>query len=447
MVLVRGERLSYAAKMKLRWVLLLTALAVPRESRADGRAACADRLSGALGQVACELTRALPIPARPLRVLVGTITSPLRLEHTEELAQRLARAVAGELGPNARVEPFVAGRNARAASAGFDALVIDAELNRERFSVNAELFAAASKFWERFRPGTSGATARAHSVRPVDAELAAYFPPVPLVLTRIDKARLDEPSVALACGDVEGDGGLQIVSVGRRRIQLGRVARGRFEAARSRAWSDLSEIAPRPLKEPIASASVDASHRIRVGLSDRMDSLVLDRELTPLARFRSVLPWPNAGCVPFVPGGVGSARGRCEAKPTQGSDATLDAVAGARLARRDGTVFDVLAGRRTSADLLLELGNARWELGPSGAQLALADLDSDGSAELISSLDTLEPSQDAVLVRTILPEGKLREAFRVPVPNGVRALAACPAWGSSLAPVLIATGEEIWIVR
>lgn len=433
--------------MKLRWLLLLAALAIPRPSRADGRAACAERQSGALGQVTCELTQALPAPTRPLRVVVGSITSPLRLEHTEELAQRLARAVAGELGPNARVEPFVAGRNARAATAGFDALVLDAELSRERFRVDAELFGAASKFWERFRPGTSGAMARAHASRPVDAELAAYFPPVPLVLTRIDKARLDEPSVALACGDVEGDGGLQIVSVGRRRVQVGRVAHGRFEATKSRAWSELSEIAPRPLKEPIASASVDAARRLRVGISDRVDALSLDRELTPLARFRGMLPWPHAGCVPFVPGGVGDSRVRCEMKTTRSSDTTLDAVAGARLTRRDGSAFDVLAWRRTDAELVLELGNSRWELGASGAQLALADLDSDGSAELISSLDTLEPSRDAVLVRSVMPDGKLREAFRVPVPSGVRALAACPAWGSGLAPLLIATGDELWIVR
>jgi hypothetical protein len=59
----------------------------------------------------------------------------------------------------------------------------------------------------------------------------------------------------------------------------------------------------------------------------------------------------------------------------------------------------------------------------------------------------LEPSSDAVVVRTILADGKLREAFRVPVPNGVRALAACPAWGTGLAPILVATGDELWVVR
>ncbi|HET9934740.1 MAG TPA: hypothetical protein VFQ35_28740 [Polyangiaceae bacterium] len=428
--------------MKVRWLLLLAAVAFPRAARADGRGApCAERQSSALGQIACELAHNLPTPTQPMRVMVHAITSPLRMERADDLANRLARAVAGELGPNARVEPPTAG------PARIDSLVIDAELTRERFSVTAELFTGVAKFWDRFRPGSRGTTARAHAAHAVDAELASYLPPVPLVLTRVDKARVDEPSVALACGDVEGDGGLAIVSVGRRRIQVGRVARGRFDVTHSKAWSELSDIAPRPLREPLASAYVDANHRVQVGISDRSEALSLDRELLPTARFRATLPWPNAGCVPFVPGGVGEARGRCDAPPPRNPGGPLDALAGARLARRDGTTFDVFAGRRTNAELSLEVGGTRFEAGTSGAQLALADLDSDGSAELISSLDTLEPSGDAVVVRTILADGKLREAFRIPVPNGVRALAACPAWGTGLAPILIATGDEVWVAR
>lgn len=433
--------------MKVRWLLLCGAVMLPTPARADGRAAsCSERQSSALGHVACELGTNLPALTQPTLVVVRAITSPLRMEHADDLANRFARAVAGELGPNARAQAFVTGSKAPFPPARGDALVIDAELTRERFSANAELFTGSIKFWERFRPGTRGPTARAHAARPLDAELAAHLPPVPLVLTRIDKARIDEPSVALACGDVEGDGGLEIVSVGRRRIQLGRVARGRFEVVRSKAWSELADVAPRPLKEPIASAYVDANHRIQVGISDRSEAFALDRELAPFARFRSALPWPNAGCVAFVPGGAGEARGRCDALP-RNPGGPLDALAGARLARRDGTTFDVFASRRPSADVLLEIGGARLEAGPAGAQLALADLDSDGSAELVSSLDTLEPSSDAVVVRTILADGKLREAFRVPVPNGVRALAACPAWGTGLAPILVATGDEVWVMR
>lgn len=433
--------------MKVRWLLLCSAVALPAPARADGRAApCAERQSSALGHVACELASSLPAVTQPTRVVVRALTSPLRMEHTDDLANRFARALAGELGPNARAEAFAAGSKAAFPPARGDALVIDAELTRDRFSANAELFTGPSKFWERFRPGSRGSSARAHAARPLDAELAAHLPPVPLVLTRIDKARIDEPSVALACGDVEADGGLEIVSVGRRRIQVGRVARGRFDPVRSKAWSELSDVAPRPLREPIASAYVDRSHRIQVGISDRSDALVLDRELAPVARFRGALPWQNGGCVAFVSGGVGEARGRCDALP-RNPGGPLDAVAGARLARRDGTTFDVFASRRPTSEVSLEVGGTRIEGGPAGAQLAVADLDSDGSAELVSSLDTLEPSTDALVVRTILPDGKLREAFRVPVPSGIRALAACPAWGTGLAPILVATGDEIWVVR
>lgn len=434
--------------MKIRQLVLLILLATPSPSRAEGRpASCAEQQGTSLGQVACEIARALPATQGPVRVKVAGIHSPLRMERADELAARLARAVAGALGENARTEPLEAQQRAGGSTSRVPLLVLQAELTRERFSVNAELLPAARKFWDRFRPGEAGAVQRAHATRPLDAELAAHLPPVPLVLTRVDKARIDEPSVALACGDVDGDGGLEIVSVGRRRIQVGRIAGNRFETLRARNWSELSEVAPRPLKEPLASASVEGAERIRVGLSDRKDALLLDAALAPVTRYEGLFPWPGSGCVGLVPGGLAEVRAPCEAKPTRAAGGPLDAIAGARFTRRDGSAFEALAARRPSAELLLEIGKTRLRVDAAGAQIALGDLDSDGSVELLTSLDTLEPSSDALLVRTVTNDGKLREAFRVPVPNGVRALAACPSYGNLLAPVLLATGDELWVLR
>jgi hypothetical protein len=433
--------------MKLRHVLVLLVLSAPRHSRADGRAPTCSEQQTSVGRVACELARSLPAPTTPLHVTVSGISSPLRMERTAELSARLARAVARELGANARVETFDANQKAPVHAPRTDALVLQGELTRERFTVNAELVRATTKFWDRFRPGSSDAVQRAHAMSALDAELASFLPPVPLVLTRIDKARLDEPSVAVACGDVEGNGGFEIVSVGRRRIQVGRVANARFEVLRSRNWSDLSEVAPRPLKEPLASVSVDGARRIRVGLSDRKDALLLDEQLAAIARYEGLFPWPAAGCVQLIATGLSETRVRCDAKAARSSGGPLDALAGARLVRRDGNSFDVLASRRPTAQLSLELGKTRIDVDAAGAQVALADLDNDGNVELITSLDTLDPSSDALVVRTVSAEGKLREAFRVKVPNGVRALGVCPSYGNLLAPLLVATADELWVLR
>ncbi|MFZ5890152.1 MAG: hypothetical protein ACOY0T_03710 [Myxococcota bacterium] len=430
--------------MKIAWLLLPLVVSLAAQSRADGRESCTSaQQATAVGQIACELAHALPPAQAPLRVTVRAISSPLRMERANELAQRLARAVAGELGANARAEAA----SALAGGARVDTLVLNGELARDKFSVSAELFRASGKFWERFRPGERGASERAHATRALDAELASYLPPVPLVLTRIDKANLEEPSVALACGDVDADGGLEIVTVGRRRVQLGRIASGRFQVLRSRAWSELSDVAPSPLKDPIASASVEAAQRIRIGLSDRREAVVLDHELALVARHAGVFPWPGAGCVPFVKGGLGETRARCEQKPRADAGGPLDAITGARLTRRDGSAWTVLVSRRPSAETSLELDGKRIQLdGRYGAQLALADLDSDGRPELISSLDTLDPASDAVVVSTIVGD-KLKEAFRVPTPNGVYALGTCPSYDNLLSPLLVATGNELWVLR
>jgi hypothetical protein len=82
-----------------------------------------------------------------------------------------------------------------------------------------------------------------------------------------------------------------------------------------------------------------------------------------------------------------------------------------------------------------------------GAQLALGDLDGDGAVELVSSLDTRDPKLDAVVVRTLVPNQAAAERFRVPVPAGVRALGVCPQRAGAMSPLVVATGDGVWVIR
>ena len=439
------------------WVAACAGIAAPSASRAQGRNDavpwCEDRHASTLGRIICELGLELPKPTTPLLVVASEILSEPHAVRTEELARRLARRVAGELGQSARASERVLDRNRarRMAPRGLDLVVLRAELSRDRFAVTAEWIPAARTFWERFRPALAGTSAHAHATGAPDAELMAYLPPIPLVLTRIDKAAaLDEPSVAVACGDVDADGSLEIVHVGRRKIVLGRLNRGTFLVTSSVAWQDLSRISARPLREPIASAAVYAGGGLEVGISDRAEALRLDRSLRVVERFAGQIPWPHGGCATLTATGLSPERTRCAAPaPTRDAELGIDALAGARLVRRDGSALAVFASRRSDGQLELEFSGHRVPVAPMtvGAQLAIGDLDADGRPELLTTLDTLEPNRDALLVHTLSDDGTLQEALRVEVPSGVRSVAVCPHQGGALAPVVLGTGDGLWVVR
>jgi hypothetical protein len=126
----------------------------------------------------------------------------------------------------------------------------------------------------------------------------------------------------------------------------------------------------------------------------------------------------------------------------------FDAVAGAVIVGRDGQSRLVRAGRLvgTSAASVSE-GRLRASVEPVGAQLAVGDLDGDGTAELVSSLDTRDPKLDAVVVHSLVQKQPASERLRLAVPTGVRALAVCPPRAAAMSPVVVATGDSVWIIR
>jgi hypothetical protein len=80
-----------------------------------------------------------------------------------------------------------------------------------------------------------------------------------------------------------------------------------------------------------------------------------------------------------------------------------------------------------------------------GAQLAVGDADSDGSPELAFSADTLEPNKDRLTLVT-LAGGKLLRRFELAASN-ISAIAICAREGAGMAPIALATGDELWLMR
>jgi len=131
----------------------------------------------------------------------------------------------------------------------------------------------------------------------------------------------------------------------------------------------------------------------------------------------------------------------------------VDAIARVVTVGSDGRPRVVEARRDpNNREITVRAGTTAVALPRSGAQIAIADLDGDGDPEIISTLDVLPSAtapavDDAVVIRSLRAGGRLQERARVPVPSGVRAVAACPPDAPGSAPIVIATLGELWIVR
>jgi len=287
--------------------------------------------------------------------------------------------------------------------------------------------------------------------------------PVPLLTQRIDRVGIDDRDlIAVACGDT-GDGGLELVTLSRRRIAVGRARGGRFVVRKSSPLRDLSAIAPTPLREPVGGIAIVASQTARpafidVGITDRARGVRLDADLrvvVPISGVPIATPRGDA-CAIFQGITLNATVTRCSENDAT-SDASemetpLDAGAAATYVTRDGVARAIFATRDPrTADLKVRSDGKTATLAHAGAQVAVADLDQDGAPEIISTLDVLPQATnadgDAIVINTWQPDGSLIERSRTAVPSGVRAVAACPPEGGGAAAVVIATQGELWIVH
>ncbi|HHH11856.1 MAG TPA: hypothetical protein ENK23_07275 [Sorangium sp.] len=113
---------------------------------------------------------------------------------------------------------------------------------------------------------------------------------------------------------------------------------------------------------------------------------------------------------------------------------------------RAGVGFSPIA-LRVRSTLVLQHHGKDVIIGRVGAQLAVTDLDQDGDLDVITTNDVLNRKRDAVLVRTLTSSGTVKRRFELAVTTGVDALATCPPDGPGRTPFVIASGEEIWVVR
>jgi hypothetical protein len=456
----------------------------PAPAPAPAASAPAPLHAGAILHVAHEIAQGLGQMPNGAIVVASTIASDIPAPKGDELAVRIAAQVAGRIGvakahPQPAALAVARGVSGRAASLVY----LQLEIAKGELRVTADLYPVVSNGWERLRNPVPGPRAHAFANAPLDAEIRGFLAPVLLEQTTLHKIKHDEGEViAVGCGDVDGDGGNELVLVTRARVAIAKIRAGKLVVLRAAAWSTIASRAPVPMREPLASVLVSPrGHRgeILLGTTDRggvaVDAaLVARRQLTGLPVIGAdgegcAAPSPEASAYdgPVVPCDLAialkpgaSSAGTVAAKaasakaseplplfipPTQRYDAiaTLDAVG------RDGVVAHIVAAHEPGGRMRVrrqEVGGAKAieaALDGTGTQVAIADLDLDGIPEVITTSDGPD---DLVLVSSFA-KGLLTPRLRFPAKEGVRAIGICPPEEKGVPGLVAVVGSEVWLVR
>ena len=412
--------------------------------------------TGAIEAVTQDATQGLgQMPAAAV-VVTAPLVSDQPAPHGDELALRIAALVAGRLGAGAHVHPQAATlATARAVAGRAGALVfVQTEITRGDLRTTVDVYPSMANAWDRIRNPLPAPGGHAFASAKLDAEVRTFLAPLVLEQASVHKVKHDEGDVlAAACGDVDGDGGNELLLVSRSRVALGRVRAGKFVADRTAAWSALAPRAPVPTREPLAGAVV-AAGAVDVGTTDRA-GLSLTPDLVGHTPLLAMPAWSSEGLVCLRPDVAVGAFDGAPVDCTMSDDVRprmavpsprFDAFASAAVVDARGGTQSVVVVREPSGRVKLKMGDAlAAPEGDFGAQLAVGDLDQDGVPDVATTVDGPD---DAVNVFSWTPGATdLRGRLHLAAPGAVRALAMCPAESNGEPALVAVVGSELWIVR
>jgi hypothetical protein len=477
--------------------LSLASGAAPAPAWGQTPQAAVKPLPHALEKLVLSLKPIEPLPARTLYVVL-----PLRSDRTplrpSALETRVLSMLAGQQassqapGQNAVKQVLAKSKDeALSLARGWEALVLlELEVSLGTVKATSTRFALVSNMWERAKNAKTTEVSHLFAQVPVDAEVQSFFPPIKLEEAKVTKASYNEaPILGLACDDTNADGGNELYVLTEESLSRGRLVSGKYQADAKRAWSEVGKRLPVPFRDPLgrvllvegavfAGNTTYGSYRFDADLSGAKRLFGL-----PIWIAQSAAGEPTAVCTESLPDAsaidLGARRGcETEAPPrpaarkpndkTRLTDAAVgqltaqgewhgfyrDLEGGARLQRDvgDPATDPATKGRgvKSSADKgLPQKGLTGTDV---GAQLALGDLDLDGTLEVVWTQNTDErlprgkDREEAVVVSSLFGSD-LRERVRFRAPEGVRALAVCPAEALGRPALVIAFSKELWIVR
>lgn len=465
MRIARASTAALAATLALGLVSL--ASAQPRSPKAPvAKAAAADAgtpepPAGAIVRVAEAIARGIGDVDPGSLVAASSLVSDVPAPKGDDLAVRIATQVAGRLrSAHAHPQPatLAIARGASRASLVY----VQVEIAKGELRVTADVYGVVANGWERLKQPMPAPRAHAFSVAPLDAEVRTFLLPIVLEQATVHRAKHEETDVlAIGCGDVDADGGHEIVLASRARVVVGKIRGGKLAVDRAVPWSHLSTRVPAPLREPAASVVV-RSGELLLGMTDR-GAVAIDASLAPR---RALTGLPLAGsdgeaCAAAVPE-LGAFDGNgiaCEV-PASGDPPSVvtmpanrfDAAATLRLVGKDGATSQVFAAREPGGKLRLRRTDPGGKTTDApidgvGAQIALADLDLDGIPEIAFSGDArIDTDTDALVVWSWRPNGFVQR-LRYPTKESIHAIAACPPEERGVPALVAAVGGEVWIIR
>lgn len=415
--------------------------------------------ASALERVARELAQVVGDVPQGTHVVSAPLVSDVPSAKGDELAVRLATLVAGRVGKGAtpvdRAALLPVARGQAKDSAAL--LFIAPSLEKGQLRATIDLYVVPKNGWDRIRTPVPAPRAHGFATVSIDAEVRAFLPPVLLEQAAILKTRIEDPDViAAACGDIDGDGGLEVALVSRARVSLGRFVQGRFQVQRTAAWSALAPRLAVPLREPIGTAAFVEDDRLLVGTTDR-GGVALDRDLAPVSKLRG-LPIPGveveacSGVLPEVSALEGASTcsplGKATTDRVSFAIPRFDAASVAIVVGRDGKESTVTAAREPGVPRVrVRFGEGQGDVRilEGGAELSVFDFDLDGVADIALSSDSAV--EDAINIYSLERAGEPRLRRRIPAPAPVRALAACPPEARGAPGLVAVVGSEVWLVR
>ncbi|MEO7113583.1 MAG: hypothetical protein ABI183_24305 [Polyangiaceae bacterium] len=421
--------------------------------------------AGSIDSIATRAAAAVAPSQQALLVVAAPLITDQVAPHGDDLALRLATILAGKLGGAARAHPRVASLATARAAAGHSAglVFVSAQIEKGELRATVDLYPVVANTWDRVRVTAPAPRAHGFASAPIDAEIRTFLPVVTLEQAQVHKAHHDETEVlAAACGDLDGDGGMEIALVSRARVAVGhvrgKIGEEKFTVDKFANWSALAPRVATPLREPIGGAAFDYS-TLYVGTTDR-GGVALKGNLDTFATLVGI-PVSGAGMVACakVDPNSSSFSGKLSACTLPPPNAThfrigprpapdprperFDAAAVASVVDKSGVGHGAFASRDLDGKLVVVLENASRTFDDAGAQVAVGDLDQDGVAEIVTSRNTTDDEIDI----WSYDGTTTRERKKIPAPDGVSALAICPPEANGVPALIAVVGSEVWIVR
>lgn len=421
----------------------------------------------ALPQLGGEVAR-LEI-GEPSLVAVSRIIVPEELERVittsglEALRREIRQNVASTV-PFAKIQTEEAlspsEARTRARQTGLPLVFLSSAIKSGDLFLEVTVTKWPSKFWRRVL-APEGTTTEALRLRVGAESLRGLFPVAKRFVRKRTtiKSPISAP-VALACGDIDEDGHPDLAVIGRHSIVLGALSLESFREKTRRDWEDLSKVHGSPLRSPLAAARIE-NKLLTVGLSDRAQTVHLNEHLARVGYSARGYPLSGGQCLSYSAEGLMMPAINCQtpqkdpparlALTPMDSDQALDAYASRSFLTESGVAGSIttqlpLGASDASVEVALPSEQLiELVLEGTGASIVNADINGDGTVEIISSSGSAPGAADHLRIHTVL-DRRIVKVTEVAT-SSIFALAVCPFDGENPLTLVMATAEELWILK